>query len=114
MPLIDGIFNPGSAHVVETAITTDSDAFIAAGAGRRLVAAQVRLTSGQTNANGNFIKGATVAAAGICASFTLLTAIKEVQVWDNFGPSGMDISGGLTIDHVSGTFEAIAHWITVK
>lgn len=106
------ILNKASSTDINTGITADVDAAVAASAGLRLIGFSARESAG-TAAAATFqiVNGATGAAAG--KVFTVeLNGDESRSEW--FGPNGIDCANGISIDWIAGTVDVYLHYIDVE
>ena len=103
MPLMSGIYEPAASTSSQEAIVADVNPFFAAVTGRRLLGYKATLAASGGAARAKLIKG----LVGGNSVTSLLGAI-ELSTGDQdsdsawFGPAGIDISGGMMVDWVSG------------
>ena len=124
MPIIDGIYAPGAAVLSTQAVVADTESgpantdaanqrFLSAKAGRRVVGFSWKGTTIARQA-ARLVRGANFnAATNWFGAFE-----SETQRLDAgeqfFGPSGIDCSGGISIDWVAGNFDLSIYYIDVS
>lgn len=109
MSIHDAVLQPAAATAT-LAIAADDDATIAATTGLRLVGYSVKETAGTPAvAEGFIVNGATGAAAGKVACIGLAASTSHTV---DLG-AGIACPLGLSIDHISGTFDVVLYTIVV-
>lgn len=107
MPVIQGPYTSWTIHATDS-VTADRTTFVASASGRRLVgfSAQANLAGGGAGA---IHLGDTIEATREIVAFNCGSGGREAA---NLWP-GVDASGGLSIDHVSGQFDITLYTIDV-
>jgi hypothetical protein len=114
MSILPGIDVPGATVLSTTGVTSDSLSFVAAATGLTLLGYRVSLPNSGTAARGQIFHGAAVGviATTTITTFELVTGVNNVQ--EEFFPApGIDVSNGISIDWVAGTFDVAVYHKTV-
>ncbi len=113
MGLMPGIFEPGCAVTSQQAVVANILSVLPAATGRRIVGVQARqnATFG-TPATGALLRGLSLVqgTTNVVASFALTSG---ENVYYNFGPGGVDCSGGACFDWEAGSMDLNVFYIDV-